>query len=122
MGVFDKEHDRFETIAKVGTGLKDEDWKELKRTCDAIEVVQQPKNVVCPKELYPDVWTSPKIVCLVRADEITISPVHTAGKTAEKEGYALRFPRFMGYRPDKSAHEATTVKEIKRLFEDQLKR
>jgi DNA ligase-1 len=58
----------------------------------------------------------------VRADEISLSPVHTAGKTAEKLGFALRFPRIMGYREDKSARDANTVKEIERLFENQLKR
>jgi DNA ligase-1 len=56
----------------------------------------------------------------VRADEITLSPLHTAGKTAEKAGYALRFPRFMDYRTDKSTEEATTDEELKRLYEDQF--
>ena len=58
----------------------------------------------------------------LRADEITLSPVHTAGKTKEKLGYALRFPRFMGYRPDKSARQATTTKEIETLFKNQFLR
>lgn len=122
VGVFDEEHDRFETIAKIGTGLKDQDWKDLKKQCDEIAVDHQLKNVVCAKELAPDVWVNPEIVCLVRADEITISPLHAAGKTPYKEGFALRFPRIMGYRPDKTARQATTVKEIEHLFKDQLKR
>lgn len=122
VGVFDEEHDRFETIAKIGTGLKDQDWKDLKKQCDAVAVSEQPKNVLCAKELAPDVWVDPEIVCLVRADEITISPLHSAGKTPHKDGFALRFPRIMGYRPDKSARQATTVKEIEHLFKDQLKR
>jgi DNA ligase-1 len=68
------------------------------------------------------VWVYPEIVCIIRADEITLSPLHTAGKTEQHLGYALRFPRFMGYRPDKSATEATTIKEMKRLYEDQFKK
>jgi len=122
VGVYNKAEDRFETIAKIGTGMKDADWIDLKKRCEAIKVKEKPKNVVCPKELYPDVWVMPKIVCLVRADEITLSPTHTAAKTEKNLGYALRFPRFMGYRPDKSAFEATTVDEIKHLFKDQLSR
>lgn len=122
VGVLDEAHDRFETIAKIGTGLKDQDWKDLKKRCDALAVSHQPKNVVCAKELAPDVWVSPEIVCLVRADEITISPLHAAGRTPHKDGFALRFPRIMGYRPDKTARQATTVKEIEHLFKDQLKR
>lgn len=122
VGVYNKNDDRFETIAKIGTGLKDEDWKELKHKCDKLKVLQMPKNVVCVKELYPDVWVNPEIVCRIRADEITVSPLHSAARTASKQGYALRFPRFMGYRTDKSATEATTITEIEHLYNDQFKK
>ena len=77
---------------------------------------------MCVKDLIPDVWVAPEIVCSVCADEISLSPVHAAGKTLHKLGFALRFPRIMGYREDKSAREATTVKEVEHLFENQLKR
>jgi DNA ligase-1 len=122
VGVYNKENDCFETVAKIGTGLKDHDWVELKKKCDDIKVKDKPKNVVCAKELVPDVWTNPEIVCIIRADEITLSPVHAAGRTEGKLGYALRFPRFMGYRADKSADEATTVPEIEHLYKDQFVR
>jgi DNA ligase-1 len=120
VGVFNEDEDRFETIAKVGTGLKDDDWRALKKACDEIEVKQQPHNVVCDQGLRPDVWVAPERICMVRADEITLSPVHSAGKTATQSGFALRFPRIMGYRPDKTAREATTVDEVRRLYEDQF--
>ena len=122
VGVYNAQTDQFETIAKVGTGLKDNDWRELKKRCDAIKAPEKPKDVVCAKELFPDVWTYPEIVCLIRADEITLSPLHTANKTVDHSGFALRFPRFMGYRPDKSAKDATTVDEMKHLFDVQLMR
>lgn len=121
VGVYNKSTDTFETIAKVGTGLKDTDWKELKKRCDEIAVKIKPKDVECSKQLYPDVWVSPELVCMIRADEITLSPVHAAGKTDTQLGYALRFPRFMGYREDKSVHEATTVKEIASMYKLQYK-
>jgi len=120
VGVYNKKEDRFETVAKIGTGLKDPDWHELKKKCDALRVSIKPKNVACAKDLYPDVWVAPELVVMVRADEITISPVHTAAKTDEHLGYALRFPRFMGYRDDKGAYEATTDQEIVRLYQDQF--
>jgi len=122
VGVFNKKEDRFETVAKVGTGITDEGWRELKKKCDEIKVKEKPKNVACAKELYPDVWVDPKIVCLIRADEITMSPLHAAGKTKEQLGFALRFPRFMGYRPDKGPEESTTITELKRLYDDQFKK
>jgi len=122
VGVYNKKEDVFETVAKIGTGLTDEEWKELKKKCDAIKAEDKPKNIICPKALYPDAWTYPEIVCQILADEITVSPLHTAGKTKEQLGYALRFPRFMGYRSDKGPEEATTAKEISRLYEDQFKK
>jgi len=122
VGVYNKKEDLFQTIAKIGTGLSDSEWKELKKKSDGIAVKNKPHNVVCPKELYPDVWVSPELMCLIRADEITLSPLHTAGKTKDKQGMALRFPRFMGYRKDKSPHDATTVKEVKGLYKDQFER
>lgn len=120
VGVFNEKKDCFQTVAKVGTGLTDSEFRELKLKCDKERVSQMPHNVECTKELYPDVWCNPIIVCMIRADEITLSPLHTAGKTDMSVGYALRFPRFMGYRPDKSPEQATSVDEIKRLYDDQF--
>lgn len=119
VGLFNKDEDRFETVAKIGTGLTDEGWVSFKSKCDDIKVKERPHNVVVAKELEPDVWTSPEFVVMLRADEITRSPLHSAGKTVNKPGYALRFPRFLGYRPDKSPNEATSVIEIEELFNEQ---
>lgn len=120
VGVFNPKDDCFQTVAKIGTGLKDAEWIDLKKQCDAHKVSEKPRNVLCAPALYPDVWVAPEIVCSILADEITRSPLHTAGKTSEQLGYALRFPRILGYREDKSAREATTMHEIKRLFDDQF--
>jgi len=122
VGVYNKSKDLYQTIAKVGTGLTDVQWRELKEKCDHVAVKTQPHDVECAKELMPAVWTMPDIVCEIFADEITKSPLHTAAKTADALGYALRFPRFIGYRPDKGPDEVTQVSEIKRLFEDQYKK
>lgn len=120
VGVFNKKEDCFETVAKIGTGLKDDEWIALKKKCDEMAVKTQPHNVICARELAPHVWTAPELVVLIRADEITLSPLHSAGKSQDKPGYALRFPRFMGYREEKGPFEATTVHEVERLYEDQF--
>lgn len=122
VGIFNKHKDHFQTVAKIGTGLKDDEWVQLKAKCDAIKVADKPKNVECAKELYPYVWVAPKIVCTVRADDITKSPLHTANKVQNHPGLALRFPRIMGYRVDKSATDATGVDELKELYEMQYKK
>lgn len=116
VGIYNKEQDCFETIAKIGTGLTDQEWIEIKEKADVFAVHEQPHNIICSSMLMPDVWVVPTIVCMIRADEITVSPVHTAGKTENALGYALRFPRFMGYRDDKNCTDATTDIEIKELY------
>lgn len=115
VGVYDEENDRFVTIAKIGTGLTDEQWREMKRRCDEIRTKEKPTGVVVNKMLEPDVWTEPKMVVVIRADEITRSPVHSAG-------YALRFPRLLSWREDKMAEQATSLKEYHDLYRSQFKK
>ncbi len=112
VGVYNKFCDCFETVAKIGTGFSDQEWQEIRRRCDGLRVDQQPKNVVCDKNLVPDVWVRPEMVLEITADEITRSPIHTAGKTQNGLGVALRFPRFVRYRDDKDAYESTVVDEL----------
>ncbi|MBN2267568.1 MAG: ATP-dependent DNA ligase [Candidatus Babeliaceae bacterium] len=119
VGVYNSDEDRFETIAKIGTGLTDDGWRDLKKRCDERHIINGPHNVIVAKELVPDKWVAPEIVVMVKADEITRSPLHTAGKTQKELGFALRFPRFIEYRSDKSSTEATGVDEIKSLFHEQ---
>lgn len=121
VGVYDHDQDCFETVAKIGTGLTDDEWRALKKQCDAEKISHKLPNVMVNSTLEPDVWVVPKIVVMIRADEITRSPVHSAGRDHEGIGYALRFPRMMGPRPDKSADQATTVEELKSLFRIQKK-
>ncbi len=121
LGVYDTDTDQFKTVAKVGTGLTDTGWKDLKKRSESLILKEQPKNVVCAKELRPDIWLDPKLVCEILSEEITLSPMHTAGKTDEHLGFGLRFPRFIKYRDDKSPQEATSVKELKALYLHQKK-
>jgi DNA ligase 1 len=92
--------------------LTDEQFRELHKRLEGIKVKEQPKEYGVHKNLAPDVWVVPEVVVELAADDITISPNHTAG-------YALRFPRLVRFRDDKDARQATTMKEIKRLYEMQ---
>jgi len=57
----------------------------------------------------------------IRSDEVTVSPLHTAGwDDKKKSGLALRFPRLISFRNDKSAWQATTVLELKNIFKGQV--
>lgn len=120
VGIYNPKNDAYETIAKIGTGLTDEGWATLKKKCDKEKIDKRLYNVECAKELIPDVWVAPSIVCAIRADEITLSPVHSAGSHIHNLGFALRFPRFISYRDDKSPSEVTTIDEVEKLYKMQF--
>ena len=117
VAVYDSNEDVFRTIAKVGSGFTEEQLVEMKNLLDEIAVPHRPARVV--SFLEPDVWVEPKYVITVTADEITRSPNHTAGWDGER-GYALRFPRIVGWiREDKRPEDATTVEEIIQMYKQQ---
>jgi DNA ligase-1 len=120
-GVYDADKDEFVTISKLGTGLSDQGWREMHQRLTSLEVPEKPARV---NSLFvPDAWLKPEIVVEVLADEITPSPRHTAGMTADRPGFALRFPRIVSLRTaDKKPEDATSVHEIREMFEQQRRR
>jgi DNA ligase-1 len=104
--VYNKKKNRFDTFCKLGTGFTDEQLKNLPKK---FKVIKQ-KHPLVNAKLKPDVWFTPSVVVEVLGAEITKSPIHTA------DGLALRFPRFLRYRSDKSPKQATTVKEVKQMY------
>ncbi len=121
VGVYDKQKDEFMTVSKIGTGLTDDEWREIHKLADKIKVDKKPARV--NSTLTPSVWIKPQIVIEVLADEITKSPNHTAGRGEDNIGYALRFPRLVKFREgDKRAEDATTVKELIEMYNNQFKK
>jgi len=114
VGVFDNKNDKFVTVAKIGTGLTDEEWRELKIKSQMLKVKEKPVNYFVDKMMICDVWVTPKIVVEIKADEITKSPTHTAGM-------ALRFPRLEKFRDDKNPQEITTLIELEKMYQAQAK-
>ncbi len=105
------QNEKILTITKLGTGLSDQQFEEMYKLLDKIKTEVKPKEYgEVGKTLVPDFWVEPSVVVEVAADEITKSPVHSCG-------FALRFPRLVRIREDKDAFGATTVSEIKRIYE-----
>jgi DNA ligase-1 len=96
------------SIAKVGTGLTDEEFKSLKIRLDKSKTKEKPKEYQVSGSLVPDVWVEPSVVVEIAADEITKSPNHAGG-------IALRFPRLIKFREDKNPKDATTWKEVEEI-------
>jgi len=112
MGSYDSEHDRFVSLAKVGTGFKDADWPIIKDRLDSLRVTSLPSNVKVLDSLLPDVLVRPEVVIEVQADMVTRSKMHGG-----MDGYSLRFPRLKFFGRDKKAEDCTSISEIKHLFE-----
>ena len=120
VGIYDEKKDEFVTISRVGTGLTDEEFRTVNKLAEKSRVSHKPARV--NSKIEPSFWVEPKEVLEIYADEITKSPIHTAGEE-EGIGYALRFPRLVKFRgADKRAEDATTVSEIKKLYEQQYKK
>ncbi len=121
VGVYDKEHDLFVTVTKIGTGLSDTEWQSIRERTKGLVVDHKPARV--SSLIIPSVWIEPEIVIEVLADEITRSPIHTAGKVENEPGYALRFPRLVSFRDkDKKPEDATTVDELLEMYQNQGKK
>jgi len=114
VGIYDDKKDSFKTISKIGTGLTEEEWVKIKEMCDKIKIKEKPSNVEMHKIFKPSVFVKPSLVVEIGADEISISPTHTAG-------YALRFPRLLKFREDRKSEDTTSLKEIEIMYKNQKK-
>ncbi|KKU03657.1 MAG: putative DNA ligase [Candidatus Woesebacteria bacterium GW2011_GWE1_45_18] len=107
-----RSREKFKTVSKIGTGLTDEQWRELNERSKKLQVKEKPKEYEVDKNQEPDTWVRPSLVVEILADEITRSPIHTAG-------LALRFPRLIRFRDEKNPDQVTTLRELEGLFEMQ---
>ena len=90
--------DGYATIGKVATGLSDEALADLTARLEP--------HVIA--ESGTDLTIRPEVVIEVGYEEIQTSPTYGSG-------FALRFPRFVGVREDKSVAEADTIERVARL-------
>lgn len=97
--------DRLLSLSKIGTGLTDDQFRELKNRAEPLVVAHQPSNYEVDKTIVPDVWLAPELIVEIAADEITNSSLHTSG-------VSLRFPRLIKFRDDKNLSDSTSLQEL----------
>jgi DNA ligase-1 len=102
LSVREPETDSYRTIGKVATGITDEQLAELTGLLEPHITAESGQTV--------DI--QPSVVFEVGYEEIQPSPTYSSG-------YALRFPRFVAVRADKSPADAETVDRIEQLAETQ---
>ncbi|MDH5267582.1 MAG: ATP-dependent DNA ligase [Candidatus Bathyarchaeota archaeon] len=123
LAAYNPEKDMFETVTKCGTGFKDEDLEKLPKIMEKHQIPHRHPRV--NSMLNADIWFEPKVVIENIGAEITLSPIHVCAMNVIRKGsgLAIRFPRFTGnYRLDKSAEDATSVKEIIEMYRSRLKK
>jgi len=92
----------YATIGKVATGITDETLESLTERLEPHVESEDGQTVSI----------DPAVVLEVGYEEIQPSPTYASG-------YALRFPRFVGVRSDKSPADADTVSRVARLADAQ---
>jgi len=100
----DPDTGKFLRCGMMSTGLTEEEYQQITETLKPLIIEEKGKNVKI----------KPKIVIEVGYQEIQKSPNY-------ESGFALRFPRFIRERVDKSPEEADTIERVKALFESQGK-
>jgi DNA ligase 1 len=113
---YNSKKDVFESVTKLGTGLTDKDLTSLPKLLNKNKVARKPLQVHTTKEMQPDVWFTPTVVVEVTAAEISEGGMHTCSENNGR-GLALRFPRFIKVRDDKTAQLATTSSEVRQMYE-----
>ncbi|HLJ91626.1 MAG TPA: ATP-dependent DNA ligase [Gemmataceae bacterium] len=115
VAAFDPEANRYASFTKVGSGFTQEQLKQLPKKLRSYERPERHPLVITG--MHADIWFDPALVMEVTGAQLTISPVHAVAKDkVKKGGLALRFPRFLRWRPDKAPEQATTVAEIYDLY------
>ncbi|ASJ09720.1 DNA ligase [Thermococcus siculi] len=102
VAAFDPHSGEFVPVGKVGSGFTDEDLAEFTRMLKPLIVKEEGKYVEI----------EPKVVIQVTYQEIQRSPKY-------RSGFALRFPRYVALREDKSPEEADTIERVAQLYEFQ---
>jgi len=104
LAAYDPSTGNFEVIGKCFTGLTDDEIDYMTRRLKEITIAERGRLVI----------VEPKIVVEVGFAELQESPHYRAG-------VALRFPRILRIREDKSPWEASTIDEVRQLYERQFK-
>lgn len=101
----DEDTGKLLTCGMMSTGLTEEEYEMFTQLLKPLIIKQNGR----------DVTIKPKIVIEVGYQEIQKSPNY-------ESGFALRFPRFVRLREDKSVEEVDTLERLKDLFESRGKK
>ncbi|OYT32377.1 DNA ligase [Candidatus Woesearchaeota archaeon ex4484_78] len=112
IAVLDKDSDSFVEIGKVGTGIKEKDVNKGDDSSVSFNQLTELLKPLIIEDKGKEVRVKPEIVIEVNYEEIQKSNNYGSG-------FALRFPRLIKLRPDRSIKDITTLDELEIFFRDQ---
>ena len=117
---FDPKTNKYYSFTKVGAGLTERLVTDLPGMLKPYVIPRKHRLVETSMEM--DVWFEPAKVIEISGADLTISPVHTVARDkVKKGGIALRFPRLLRLRDDKTAQQATSVQELWEMYQQRKK-
>lgn len=115
LAAFDPTTNIYPSLTKVGAGFSDDMLRRLPTMLKRYIIPE--KHRLVDTRVAANVWFEPAMVVEVAGAELTVSPVHmVAHRLVKRGGLALRFPRFIRFRDDKAAEQATTEHEIYDMY------
>lgn len=119
VAAFDPRTNKYYSFTKVGAGFTEALLRSLPKTLKPYLIPKRHRLVETGMKM--DVWFEPAVVLEISGADLTLSPVHTVARTTLKRGgIALRFPRLRRIRGDKTAEQATTVREILDMYRQRM--
>jgi len=100
LAVYDPSSEEFLIVGKTFKGLTDEEFNWITNKLLELKIADEGYRI----------WVKPEIVVEVAFNEIQRSPKY-------KSGFALRFARITRFRFDKTPKEATTIDELRQMYE-----
>ncbi|KAM9319500.1 DNA ligase 3 [Gastrophryne carolinensis] len=118
MGCYDTASSKWCTVTKCSSGYDDATLQRLQKELDMIKISKDPSRIPAwlkiNKNYYPDfIIRDPQKAPIweITGAEFSKAEAHTAG------GISIRFPRCTRFRDDKDWKTATTLQQLKDLYE-----
>lgn len=102
LACFDDERGELREVGRLFSGLTDDELREITATLEPLIESTDGRAVT----------VRPEVVIEVEYEEIQASETYDSG-------YALRFPRFRGFREDLAAEDADRFERVRELYDDQ---